>query len=325
MYSFQQLWFRVSNNLFSFFSHPKAIMNPISTSTAPANAAFLSKYSRGDLIFSPCVFQQHLSTQVIGRYFQYLSVTDSTMEIASNAIKNGHPSGTLILAEEQTAGRGREGREWKSQPKGNLYFTIILSCTCFEDAFSINLAIPTAIVQSCKELGINNSAIKWPNDVWIDNKKISGFLLDTSYMAPYFNCSAGIGINVNQNMSDVKEILGNSTCSLSNILGKSIEREVFLASVCNHLENILAMNYNDIVKLYSENILFKPGDEIIVMPKKFEDKSAWYKATFVSINTKDQSQLGQLIIKKEDGSIHNLVSEEISVRPYIDSFNDKNS
>jgi len=243
------------------------------------------------------------------------------MEVAKDFQKEKDNSGTIILAESQTQGKGREGRTWVSRPAMNLYFTLLLSARSAEEAFAVNMSVPIAIIKSCEHYDVK-PMIKWPNDVWFENKKLSGMLINSDWMDSVFSLAVGVGINVNEDFEPTGE-LGTSVTSLSMIKQVPIQREDFLAHFCNHLEELLAMQFSDIVRDFNERNLLKIGTAVIVMPKKFEDHSAWYEASSLGVETSGPNMGCLRIQRKSDGVILSLVAEEVSVRPYIDSLQPK--
>jgi BirA family biotin operon repressor/biotin-[acetyl-CoA-carboxylase] ligase len=136
-------------------------------------------------------FQKNLKTKQIGRCFIYRLTTESTMILSKREIEEGGPSGTLVLSEQQTGGKGREKREWVSKPHGNLYFTFHLKEKTYDNFFKINLLIPIAITTALLDFEIK-AKIKWPNDVWVNGKKISGMLIDIDDKIDYKALNIGI-------------------------------------------------------------------------------------------------------------------------------------
>jgi len=132
----------------------------------------------------------------------YLKRTTSTMDVVQQLfnVSSEMPSVSLFLAESQSTGRGRENRAWNSATGLNLLFTILLHPSGIEQLRKINLAGCCAVVRTCKDEGVD-AGIKWPNDVWVKGKKLSGMLLDSSVLGSSFTASLGIGINLNEDMN----------------------------------------------------------------------------------------------------------------------------
>lgn len=265
--------------------------------------------------FDSNFFTNNLKTKILGRNFRYFESISSTMDVALQEVTNKSPSGTLILAEEQTKGQGREKRNWASGPFGNLYFSIFTSMGIFEDALKLNFACPIAVTKALRKLGLKTTGIKWPNDVWIGGKKICGLLVNVDNTMIH----AGIGVNVFQDMSQDSELkdIATSVKQELHLESDSIEREyshlreTLLCDILLELEKLTEKSLDDLLTIYKEyDILI--GKRIVVMPKKREDQSSYYEATAVDINR----ATGQLMIKKQgnDEPVA-LVAEEVSIRP----------
>ncbi|EFC35709.1 predicted protein [Naegleria gruberi] len=275
-----------------------------------------------DSLFCIKRFQELLKTSYIGRSIVYRNQVETTMDIGRREAEEGCLTGTLILAEEQTKGRGRRGREWSSAGKGkNLYFTIVFHVRLdnAQELIKLNLAIPLAITITLRDEGLENCGIKWPNDVWvIPNEKdslpskISGMLIDSVQSGETLFALAGIGINLNSSFKSTsltqgENALPNVAISFLDATNKSVDREKFLAQLCNTLENLLAFSQKDVITLYkSHDILI--GKDITISPS---DKSPSYTAKAVGI-----SKFGNLMVEMKDGTgVKEMIAEEVSIRP----------
>src|SRR5207244_793702 len=114
--------------------------------------------------FDPAAFQAALNTRTIGRFLLYRPSIDTTMRLARREADEGAPDGTLVLAEEQTAGRGRRGRGFFSPPGENLYFTLLLRRPAPVHG-ALPVAVPVAVCEAVRAEGLD-ARIKWPNDIW---------------------------------------------------------------------------------------------------------------------------------------------------------------
>lgn len=187
--------------------------------------------------FDVNAFRGRLSTRAIGQTVEYRQSVDTTMVVARDLAALGAPHGTLVLAEEQTAGRGRRGRSFASPAGENLYFTLILRVER-DAARRLPLAVPVAVCSAIEAEGIP-ARIKWPNDIWIDERKASGMLIDLDEAAPgRFIAYPGVGINVNGDPTVIAELREIAT-SLRLVAGRPINREWLLARICENLERAL--------------------------------------------------------------------------------------
>ena len=149
------------------------------------------------------VFNQLLSTELLGRRIESHARVASTMDLARAALaREGaqKSNGLLVLAEEQTAGVGRRGRSWDSAGASNsLLFSIVLAmpsgAALFQRMTHLNLAAPVAVARACATAGVGSARIKWPNDVWAGSPpaKLSGVIVDGNGIDA---AVLGVGINV---------------------------------------------------------------------------------------------------------------------------------
>ena len=123
---------------------------------------------------------------MIGRPRAHHRLTDSTNERARELASRGAPHGTLITADEQTAGRGRQGREWVAAPGASLLLSLVLRSPT--DALPL-----AAAVAVCEALPVE-AAIKWPNDIWVDRRKVAGILVEARPQEGW--AVVGVGVNV---------------------------------------------------------------------------------------------------------------------------------
>ena len=164
----------------------------------------------------------NLPTHFIGQRVIYYPGLTSTMGVARREARSGAVGGTVIIAGEQTAGKGRMKRTWLS-PEGSLALSIIL----YPDALylpSLIMLASLAVVHSIDTVTGLKAQVKWPNDVLINGKKVCGILIESEVKGNIVNYTIiGIGVNVNLRLSDFPEILPTAT-SLSDELGRDVSR-----------------------------------------------------------------------------------------------------
>jgi BirA family biotin operon repressor/biotin-[acetyl-CoA-carboxylase] ligase len=129
---------------------------------------------------------------------------DSTNAEALRAIERGQAAPFLVLAERQTAGRGRRGRKWASPFAENIYYSLVLRIDGgMRQLEGLSLVVGLAVMQALRELGISGAGLKWPNDVLVGQKKIAGILLElVGDPADVCHVVLGVGINVNMQITD---------------------------------------------------------------------------------------------------------------------------
>ncbi|MDV3293822.1 MAG: biotin--[acetyl-CoA-carboxylase] ligase [Nitrososphaerales archaeon] len=150
--------------------------------------------------------------------FLVLDEVDSTQSVAKRLGVEGSPEGMVVVAKRQSAGRGRLGRHWVS-PEGGLYMSILLRPPDSAQAQTLTLLAAMAVVHGTKEATGLKTLIRWPNDVVVDGKKISGVIAESSFSGERMSfVVVGIGVNCNTKISSAK-IEGNKATSLSEELG----------------------------------------------------------------------------------------------------------
>eukprot|EP00043_Microstomoeca_roanoka_P021566 m.255407 g.255407 ORF g.255407 m.255407 type:complete len:301 (+) comp19492_c0_seq1:161-1063(+) len=259
-------------------------------------------------------FQRQLTTSTLGRNLLYKEQVTSTMTVAKEELDARGPisHGNGFLCEEQTAGIGRRGRDWKSAASGNLYFSFIWAPQfdtkkeLIADMFKLNFAISIATVKAAEAVGITTARLKWPNDVWIGDRKLSGMLVNFDGKTGGI---AGVGINVNQLFDmENKEL---PAISLAQEKGEPVSRETVLAAFCNNLEALMKLSMSEILNEYARYDMLKGRVVRVFHKARGIDDDKDYDAMVVGF-----SPDGGLMVKRStDGSEFTLSGEEISVRP----------
>ncbi|MCB0747697.1 MAG: biotin--[acetyl-CoA-carboxylase] ligase [Ignavibacteriae bacterium] len=183
-------------------------------------------------------FDIKLETKYIGRHFLYSEEVDSTNSYLLND-KKKLENGTVLLSEFQSAGKGRLSRSWYSNKLQNLTFSILLNEKLDKlNPNHINLAASLAVSHSIENLYQLKTDLKWPNDVLIKNKKVSGILLESNSSGSKLDSIViGIGLNANQHRFEGEYRI--QPTSLKFEVKREISRERLLSEVLNNFEEIL--------------------------------------------------------------------------------------
>jgi len=182
-------------------------------------------------------FHNLLETKRFGRNLVFEPTVGSTMDLARDAAHHGAAEGTVALADEQTAGRGRLGRSWITPRASNLTFTVVLRPPRHV-LRQVAMLAPLAVALAVEEATGVRTAIKWPNDVHASGRKLAGVLIETeSDGSGEAIVLAGIGLNVNFDPREYAEIRDIAT-SLSVETGHPVDREPLLATVMLHFERL---------------------------------------------------------------------------------------
>jgi len=230
------------------------------------------------------------------------------MDLAKTYAAQGYPEWTVILALEQTGGRGRYGRSWFS-PRGGLWFSVILRPK-FEVYYTslIGFAAAIAVVEAIRELTNVKALLKWPNDVLVQNKKVAGILVEATLLADKIEyVILGIGVNTNISSEEAPNELKNKICSLKEITGKEIQNDDMMIAILNKLSSLYscipekAHLITDKWKEYSSTI----GS---LIRAKVKGREIYGRAI-------DIDSLGRLLIKTGEGTVIRVdVGEVIHLR-----------
>ena len=178
--------------------------------------------------------ERRLRTRYLGRNLLYLQTTSSTQDAARAEAERGGPVGTAVLAEEQTAGRGRLGRAWVSPAGKNIHVTLVMRPPA-PKLRVLSIVSPVAIAEALEGIGLA-PRLKWPNDVLVGGRKIAGILIETELSGDAVKYAlVGIGLNVNIDVEATPEIAGIAT-SVRRELGRDTSREELLAALLNAFE-----------------------------------------------------------------------------------------
>lgn len=252
-----------------------------------------------------------LTTRYMGRKLVYFQETDSTNIQIKKLAEAGSPEGTLVVAESQTAGKGRRGRSWSSPPGSSIYMSYLLRpkippCS----ASMLTLLAGMACVRAIREETGLDPEIKWPNDLVLHGKKICGILTEMSTeLEEIHYIFTGIGINVNQ--TEFPEEIRKTATSLkleSKDLPGEISRSTLIASCMKwfeyYYEKFLSSGNFSPLKEEYEGMLVNLGQEVLVL-----DPAGEYKGICRGID-----ETGQLLVQLSGGEERAVLSGEVSVR-----------
>jgi BirA family biotin operon repressor/biotin-[acetyl-CoA-carboxylase] ligase len=167
----------------------------------------------------------------LGGALVHVDVTGSTNDHARTLATGGAPSGTVVVAEEQTAGRGRQGRSWSARRGRGLTLSVVWKpAGGFE---LLPLAAAVAVCEACEQVAPVQCRIKWPNDVWIGERKLAGILIESRPQEGW--AVIGIGVNVDTDRSELDPELRETATSLRIESGAEVGRDRMLAALCRTL------------------------------------------------------------------------------------------
>lgn len=206
----------------------------------------------------PWEITQNLKTKIIGNEVYYFDSIKSTQEYAVKIASNSKNNGTVIIAQQQTGGKGRDGRKWIS-PKGGIWLSIILQprfdisvITLFPIASSLALSMA---IEKCFDI---KPELKWPNDITIKGKKVAGMLVDASLESNRIESIVlGVGINFDVDVKKIEKDLKNNfnfygATSLKNLKKDSNAVELIQTFLVELEEIINLLNTGQIKKIVKE-------------------------------------------------------------------------
>ena len=235
----------------------------------------------------------------------HLEIIDSTNKFAKDLTIGAVKNGTIIIADEQTNGRGRFGNNWCSIKNKGIYYSIIFEKSSENLKYeTLTLFISLAISRLIEHFSINPK-IKWPNDILISGKKVCGILSESISNNNRDFIIIGIGINLYHNSFDFENDIKDKATSISLNTSKQIDREGFI----NLLTEYIHIYYNYFLSYTFSNFL-----------KEYEDKS-YILNKFIKINLNNEilsgkvigfNERGFLILKTSDKTIE-ISSGEVSL------------
>jgi BirA family biotin operon repressor/biotin-[acetyl-CoA-carboxylase] ligase len=187
-----------------------------------------------------------LNTHDLGQTLHCVAELPSTNDRARELADAGAVHGEVVVAECQTAGRGRRGRSWSSPPGKNLYLSVILRPSLPpQRAPELTLVASVAACEACTKAGVE-AGIKWPNDVLVGGRKVAGILTELSAEPDAVHWVVlGIGVNLNSGPDDFPAELRDVATSLSIERGQPVPRALFAAALLSELEQWLDLHADE--------------------------------------------------------------------------------
>lgn len=219
------------------------------------------------------------NTTWAGQEIYYYDVTDSTNIRAKELAEEGHPGGTLVVADRQEAGRGRRGRSWDSPSGTGIFMTLLLKPEMNPNhASMLTLVAAMAVARAISKCANTEALIKWPNDIVIGGKKICGILTEMSAQFDFINhIVIGIGINVHN--EHFPEEIAETAGSILLQTGKRIRRAELIEQILEQFEHYYAIfmeteDLSGLVKEYNSILVNMNKSVRVLDPKEpFEGKA----------------------------------------------------
>ncbi len=261
-------------------------------------------------ILSSSELEPYLHTEFMGRNIIYLDSIDSTNTYAKKKAEGLFREGTVVVADEQTGGRGRLGRHWVSTKGKGIWMTLMLKPDILpSDAPKLSIVAALAVTNAIRSCCRLDAEIKWPNDIVAGGKKLCGILTEMSAEEDEIKyVIIGIGINANMDNDDFGQEVSSIATSVRIESGMPVSRKALAASVLFEFEQIYRVFTRDgSIKAFLEDYKSKSavlGKEVRLISKKEE-------ITGLAV---DISEEGHLVVRLADGSYREIMSGEVSIR-----------
>ena len=253
---------------------------------------------------SPASLRRELKTKFIGHNILYYPVTSSTMDAAKEAVKQGAEEGTIVIADHQTAGRGRFGRQWWAPPDSSILLSIILYPK-LEELPRLSMAATLAVAQSIEKVTGLKPVIKWPNDVLIEGKKTSGILIESKVQDETVSYAIlGIAVNVNLDPTSNPEISETAT-SLRQVLKREVSRLEILPALLSEFEEL----YNALRRGEPIDRLWLRQLETLGRDITITCGSEVWQGCAESVDDD-----GNLLLRRPDGSLLTIAAGDVTLR-----------
>lgn len=250
-----------------------------------------------------------LNTEWLGKNIYYQQSVDSTNSWAKRLAEEGSPSGTVVVADRQTSGKGRRGRSWDTPERMSVPMSILLRPEFSpEKASMTTLVMGLSVVQGIENVSRLKCSIKWPNDVLISEKKVCGILTELYSQIENMEYMV-VGAGVNVNMTEFPDELKGKATSLCMELGHPVERASVLVSILEAFEKNyeIFLKTQDLRELKGEYTakLINMDHAVRVLQPHGE-----FRGTARGIN-----DWGKLLVERaDDGSLEQIYAGEVSVR-----------
>jgi BirA family biotin operon repressor/biotin-[acetyl-CoA-carboxylase] ligase len=242
------------------------------------------------------------------RPFRFYDQVGSTQDLAHEWALSEPPApeGAVVVAEEQTAGRGRQGRTWYSPPASSIMCSIILRPHLMPEQLQrLTMAIGIAVAETLSPFLPDAVTLKWPNDVLVQRKKISGILTEAIWIDNRpVAVIVGIGINIRTNFAGTE--MANHATSLEAELGRSVDRHVILANLLGHMYTWYErVDDPTLVETWRER-LGTLGKRVTIYPQP--DRSSAFQGVAESVD-----ENGALFVRLDSGELRRVLAADVGL------------
>jgi BirA family biotin operon repressor/biotin-[acetyl-CoA-carboxylase] ligase len=252
-----------------------------------------------------------LTTSIVGRPTHHWATIGSTMDEARRLAEQDAPEGTVVIADQQTAGRGRLQRSWWAPPGSSVLLSLVLRPASPSQALRLTMVCSLAVCDAIAEVAGLQAAdlrvgVKWPNDVLIDEYKVCGILTEMDLLGERVRYAiVGIGINVNVSFQDAPPLMIPAT-SLATALGRPVSRLDLLVALLASIEHrYLALREGRAFHQEWAKQMATLGRPVQVI-----GSAERWDGLAVGVD-----EDGALLVRVEDGSVRRVLAGDVTLRP----------
>jgi BirA family biotin operon repressor/biotin-[acetyl-CoA-carboxylase] ligase len=255
----------------------------------------------------PEEIRKHLASGRLGKTIHYYTGVDSTNRLACKLAAEGADEGEVVLAEAQTHGKGRLGRNWFSPAGLNLYLSVILRPRLSpSDAPQLTLVSAVALADTVQRFLGAPPAIKWPNDILVGGKKLAGILTESSVDSQHLHfVVVGIGVNLNLPASMLPADIRGLATSLLILRNKIVDRTAFTGELIRNLDRCygeleqrgfppMAARWESFFELKGRKVKVEMGDRVVSGIARGIDRD------------------GALILEKQGGATERVIAGDVT-------------
>ncbi len=255
----------------------------------------------------PELLQHFRRALTLGEPVYYQQTIDSTNTWAKQLAQKGAAGGTLVVAEEQTGGRGRRGRHWLSAAGSGIFSSLILRPSLPPERIPLlTLTAGIALVQAVRSHGLTDAWLKWPNDVWVGSKKLAGILAEMAGQLDQVDWVV-LGMGVNTHQRDFADELATVATSYLKETGQEVQRAQLLCDTLYNLEQLLPLLQQSSLDELLE--LWQDYDRLIGHPVRAITPSGTINGQAEGI-----TENGALVLRLTDGSEQTILAGDVSLR-----------
>ncbi len=250
-------------------------------------------------------FASALPTQRVGRAIDYHDVIATTMDRGAELVRAGAPDGTVVVADHQTAGRGRRGRGWGYGQAGSLFIASWLVRVDESIAPLFVVLSAVALLRAARGLGVEGLSVKWPNDLLLGGLKVAGVL---SQSVPdergqrWLVLGTGVDAHTREHPEEVRAVVTSFARS-----GYDVDRLALLARVASELETLLDGGEAARADAMAE---WRRTSAVLGRRVRVDDGARTFEAEAVDLDGD-----GALILRRADGATERVVAGDVSLRP----------